>query len=608
MRKTTQILLATGFAALATFSSCKKATNENNLTPPANTTPAYVPPQPGSLVTSNSSLVLQVNTSTTVGAVIYNADGTYSPNPPSIIWQSNNTAIATVSNGTINAVAEGVTSVTVTDGIHGVLVVNVQVIGATVALPTKPTHVLWTFNANVLAMKPNTSQPLGNFVVFTAAGQAVQNPVLTFMPPAASGLSFNSNNVSSGATTGSFDVLVKIGNDTLENPLRVLVNSDTAYSFEVVYGTWPLVFHSNNLTAQTPVMIAVTKCWYAGNVPVFDHYVTSPEKIQFVDQEGSVALNAEGKLTSIKVTDLQCYQGAVADITYKNVTIRRFAWVYRNLSGNYGITQNNSNHDSYNYCITQSGPDIFYTNGNTYFIYGSINDEFRSQKIDGTYYIKINNTQVFKGNDNAFHGYYDVKWNMIYTGTGNTETIELPQGKFTHVGDYTSSGIAVSSMPQGIYMQKDAGNCTPPNNGGGGGGGACSADSLALLQMLTSGSATWVPSSCEKCEIGITSFTFNPNGTGTFTDPSPTQSGISHTFQMAWAMHSSNDGSCSFIIEYYNTDTYTDSYGTVAVGDAGDIITVKTPYSGNTLYDPINYAGLGSTCNCPANQHYFTKQ
>ena len=234
-------------AAICFTSSCKKKNDSENINAPTgntSTTPSYVSPKPGSLMVNISNLTLHVGGTAQINEALYNSDGSISTTTPGLIWQSANTSYATVTSGLVTAIDTGFTTVTVTDGLHGILVVNVNIVGNGTVIPNTATQVQWSFKGNVLLMQPGTTQTISNYTVYNSAGKVLPSVNLTFVAPSASGLSFSGNSVTAGTTTGSFEVKAVSGTDTLANTLNVVVGAatDTSYSLQVVQGTFPALF------------------------------------------------------------------------------------------------------------------------------------------------------------------------------------------------------------------------------------------------------------------------------------------------------------------------------------------------------------------------------
>ena len=400
-----------------------------------------------------SNLTLHVGGTAQINAALYNSDGSISTTTPGLIWQSANTSYATVTSGLVTAIDTGFTTVTVTDGLHGILVVNVNIVGNGTVIPNTATQVQWSFKGNVLLMQPGTTQTISNYTVYNSAGKVLPSVNLTFVAPSASGLSFSGNSVTAGTTTGSFEVKAVSGTDTLANTLNVVVGAatDTSYSLQVVQGTFPAIFFSNNLSSNTPLLISVTKCWYSGGVPAYYTYITSPDKI-LIRGDGSVVLNAQGLLSSVEASTY--LDGCSVLIYYKNVWIVRHSAVAVNCTGNWGVKLKNG--DTYNFCLTQTGDGIYY-NGNVFY-YGGVSPQYFS----GTYYIMEKGKQVFFGNDNSCSGtagatlalnnglrfnkpmlnYYNIfnSANVltIRDGNGNQETLQRGAGDCT--GNTTQTG------------------------------------------------------------------------------------------------------------------------------------------------------------------------
>lgn len=437
------------------FSSCKKDKNEpaSDNTPTlggssTNTIPAYVQPQAGSLKVNVNSLIMHPGDNVTLIASLYNANGTVA-STSGLIWNSSNSGIANVNNGIVTANTIGNCEVTVTDGIHGLLIVNISIVSNTTSITNTPTSICFSLSGCVLAMPTNSVVSVSNYTVYNSQGIAVF-PALTFIPPANSGLMFSGNTVTSGSVIGSFNVKVKAGNDTLTNTLNVVVlNTDTVYSFDIVQGSLARVFYKNNVASANPVIINVKKCWLVGSTPTFSNYITSPDKIEIVNNEDGIILNSSGKLESVKSTHY--LEGALLKISYKNAYLYRGVSVAINLTNTWGVTL--SNGDSYNYCITQTGPDVYY-NSNEYFLNTS------TQFLSGSYLVMESGAQVFYGSDNLFTGTYNPSTlafvgsqcvSLRYSGQVNPEIYNM-----SNDGNHLSKAAAGSNP----NLQRGTGSCS----------------------------------------------------------------------------------------------------------------------------------------------------
>jgi hypothetical protein len=483
-----------------------------------------------------------------------------------------------VNSGLVTANAVGDCEVTVTDGIHGVLVVNVSVVSNTVSITNTPTSISWSFLGDILAIHTNSASSVSNYTVYNSQGIAVF-PTLSFIPPANSGLIFSGNTVTSGSVTGSFNVKVKAGNDTLTNTLNVVVlNSDTVYSFDIVQGTLPRIFYRSNVAVPNPLLISVNKCWYVGSTPTFSNYITSPEKMEIINTEDGVILNSNGKLESVKSTHI--LGGALLSIIYKGGYLHRGISVCLNLTNNWATTL--SNGDSYSYCITQAGSDIYY-NSNQYFLKGP------KKSIYGNYLVIENGSQVFYGSDNLFTGDYDPcsvalvsngGINLLYSNSINSESYHFQSG---------GNRIQKSGLGTNPVLQRSSGSCS------GGPISPCpvNSDSLSLLNLLIAGgsSSTWLTSSCYVSDGGIISYIFNGNFTGSFVAPDNTM----HT--MTWAIRKDPfQAQCIYEVYALTVDgssTYAPMVGSMSF---------MPPYSGNILY--FTQPG-GSSCS--PSSYYMTK-
>jgi hypothetical protein len=559
------------------LSGCKK--DKNNSAPESstsvttgggNTTPAYVPPQPGSLKVNVNSLTLHPGDNASIIATMYNSNGAITAISSSLIWNTSDAGIAGVSNGLVTANAIGNCNITVTDGIHGVLKIEISVIASTSSISTSPASVEWPYASNTLVMKTDTIESVTNYTVYNSKGSTVSAP-LTFIAPAGSGLVFSGNSVSSGSVTGCFNILVKSGSDTLDNPLKILVvNTDTVYSFDIVQGTLSRTFFKNNVASANPLLINVTKSWKNGGIyPVKTNYITSPDKIELYG-DGSVTLNSQGKLESVKPSTY--LNGTLAKIIYKNVYLFRELSVCVNITGNWGVNMNNG--DTYNYCISQTGPDIYYNSSEYILDYGL------SHFISGTYKIIENGQPVTYGPSNIFTGTYRptalalVAYNSIAITNHGTFSVA------------NENQIFKTTLSGNIYMQRGAGNCSASTTVS-----PCPGDSVNLLNLLISGgsSTTWLTSSCYAAESGISSYTFNNDFTGSFQE----SSGV-HT--MSWKIRKTTSQS-GCIYEFYAWKIDGNTTSIPPVGES-----FLPPYTGTVL----QLAQPGTSCS--PNSYYFTKQ
>jgi hypothetical protein len=575
MKKTICILVL----ITAIFVSCKKGKNDSTSDDPTNpgtatgnTTPAYVPPQPGSLKVSVSSLTLHPGDNTSLVATLYNVNGSVIVSPPSLIWNTSDANVASVNNGLVTANTLGNCDITVTDGIHGILRIDVSVVSSSLTIPSSATTVEWPYAGNTLVMKTDTIESVTNYTVYNSKGMQVSAP-LTFIAPSGSGLIFSGNSVTSGSLTGCFNILVKSGNDTLENSLKILVvNTDTVYSFDIVQGSLSRGFNKNGVASANPLMINVTKSWNNGGpYPQKTNYVTSPDKIELYG-DGSVTLNSQGKFESVKPSTY--LNGTLAKIIYKNVYLYRELIVCVNISGNWGV--NMANGDTYNYCISQTGPDIFYYS-NEFIPPGSGGSHF----ISGTYRIIESGQPVTYGPSN------------IFTGTYRPTALGLPGYNSISITNHGTFSIANENQiykvsTSGItYLQRGAGNCTGSTTTV----SPCPGDSLALLNLLISGgsSTTWLTSSCYSAESGISSYTFNNDFTGSFQE----STGM-HT--MSWKIRKAT-AQTGCVYEFYAWKIDGSTTSIPFIGES-----FLPPYTGTQL----QLAQPGTSCS--PNSYYFTKQ
>ncbi len=252
---------------------------------------------------------------------------------------------------------------------------------------------------------------------------------------------------------------------------------------------------------------------------------------------------------------------------------------------------------------------------------GMWKEEGNATKNGNNYIGQVNHFSAW--NCDQFNQFYNLKGTVLCNGIGVSKTITVTDaisgndlttvsGSKGYFWIKIPQNRAVTVTIQGVSFTVPAQNSSLDFNMGdleicnGGTNSNCTADRLTLLNLLTNGSsATWIASSCETCNDGLTSITFNNNYTGTFTIKDALGVGVSHTFAMSWQL-SSGDSNCSYAITYSNIDSWTYNGQTVAVGDAGDIIQVSRPYTGNVLHD--TFAAASGCTNCNANDFYLTKQ
>ncbi len=329
------------------FTRCKVDNSENNPLPQ----PVHIPGKPGALKINVSSLILHPGDNPQLIATLYNADGTLSSSTQSLIWQSSNNTIASVSNGIVTANTLGFCEINVTDGVHGILRTNVSVVASGIPISTKPTTISWPLNADMLILKQNTMETVSSYTIYNASGQVVQSPALTFIPDSKSNLSFTGNNINSGDITGSFEVMVKSGNDTLLNTLKVLVLNtvDTLTTISAIPNC-PYFFPYYNVSAE-PLIIQVTKAWIGSSGFQMNLFTTSPTAI-IIDQPSVAIVNSAGLITSVGPGNSK------VKVEYNTASVEGYIFVDYDFTGSWGGTA--ANGDNYNFCFDRENPDVFY--------------------------------------------------------------------------------------------------------------------------------------------------------------------------------------------------------------------------------------------------------
>jgi hypothetical protein len=402
--------------SLLVFVACKKKKNDDNSTSNDNLTPITssvspfkVPEASGFLNVNFSSVTLHSGDNVTATANLFDANGNIQSTTV-LIWQSSNTLIATVNSGAIHATSVGLCEVTVTDGIHGISSININVVPDSVSIPNTATQISWSSGNDLIIIDPNSTKPIPDHKIYDAKGTLLSS-VVTFIPPANSDLSFSSGSITSKGVTGDFTVRMAVGADTLQNTLKVLVlkSTDTSYSLTSA-GSLPYFF-DNNISSERPLLLKVTKCWHSGGIVFQNSFITSPDKVQFSDNH--VVLNNQGYLSSVSPTDKNYYVpgevGAMFAVTlvkmiYKDQHLYSPVTVAQNIVGSWGCTTDNGK-NVYNYCVTQSEPKIKYVSGASLYSFDASIDD---QTIRGSYYIVKDGTQFFYDRDpTQFYGTYD---------------------------------------------------------------------------------------------------------------------------------------------------------------------------------------------------------
>ncbi|MFN8274304.1 MAG: hypothetical protein U0X58_05415 [Flavobacteriaceae bacterium] len=336
----------------------------------SNNSPDFVAPIYGRLKINVMGIALHPGESTTVFANQYNQNGVLI-NSPSLNWSSTDTAVASVNNGIVTANGEGYCEIVVQDGIREQRM-SVNVINNIFEIGNNPTQI--SFDDDLLVLWANDSKPLPHYQLYNAKGQPVSGYEITILPPQDASLTFSSNNISSARVMGRSDALVRVGNDTLQNGLGILVASqvDTTYAIKLAPYTFPGKFYKDGVAANRPVKIEVTKNWFNNGQLQQQIYTTSPDRIELNDD--CVTLDTNGRLKSIKRSTNKYYHndshgymawsGCKAKISYKDQYIFRGTTVAVNITGIWNCILGNG--DSYSYCLTQKGIDVGYTIDNLY--------------------------------------------------------------------------------------------------------------------------------------------------------------------------------------------------------------------------------------------------
>ena len=288
-------------AVVAFLGSCQKDKTESPVGT-TNTKPAYFPPQQGYIKLDISSLTLNKGGYKLISAVLHNSDNSVSINQPSFLWQSSNSNIATVSNGQITAVDTGYTSITVTDGLHGVLTLNLKVVSTSINISKAPTQIVFNTVAgimgnNAIALLPNTTRNI-SYTIYDAQGNTV-NTTPVFYSTTNVPFSINDNSITSSSTLGIWDIKAKIGSNVLSGNLKVIVfQSDTTTFIEPVFETFPSHFYKPNLVTDKPLLVHYNQVWYSLIDGIHWNVKTvSPEQI-ISNFPNVVDVNAAGYLSS----------------------------------------------------------------------------------------------------------------------------------------------------------------------------------------------------------------------------------------------------------------------------------------------------------------------
>jgi hypothetical protein len=418
----------------------------------------------GGLAVNVSTLTLHVKDTVTIVAKLFAPDGT-SAKLSSLVWQSSDDTLATVSNGLVTARSLGICAITVTDGNHGILSVNVTVLPDSIAISARPAQVDFPTTNDLVVMGLNSKIALPGFQVYDAKGHVVNVSGLTFIPPTGSGVAVASNTVTSGATSGVFPVTIVAGTDTIANPLQVLVapavSTDTTYSITRING--PGSFQVNKLpfTSDRGFVLTIVKSWYQNNVLQNSTFVAAPDQVDCdqhfmsIDGQGYVVINNLGPtLTSESDMKLH-YKG---DWSYWSLIS------YSNPADSWGDKL--SNGDTYNFCINSFAPAVtYYDLPATQVFYQNLayNPHAPGIPVTGTYVIRRNGKTVIYGKSNSFSGM------LYYGGAGiNDINVSYPDGKTTgiiYLGSLTFMGYSDANSPDQPLMTRGVGDCAIGDSG-----------------------------------------------------------------------------------------------------------------------------------------------
>lgn len=462
-----KVLLFIGFGfmviAVSLFSSCKKDKSGSNSVIPANTTPAYVPPQPGYLKFDISSLTLNKGTNKLILPVLHNSDNSIANPQPSFLWHSDNDNIATVINGQITTIDTGFTSISVTDGIHGVLNINLKVVPENSNISSDPSQIVFNTVAgimgnNAIALLPNSTRNI-SYTIFDVQGNIV-NATPVFYTTSSVPFSINGDAISSSSILGIWDVKAKIGSKLLSGNLKVIVfQSDTNKYINPIRGTFPEYFYKPDLASAIPLVITYNKVWYS-YIDGFHWYVevVSPDQIisNFPDV---ISSNAAGYIISKAAGRTRL------TIKYKEDTLSYFARVGPLLLGNWGGTTPDY---VFNFCFNDE------INWNIVYRDYEYEDNYFSVRYGTQFIIKqgVNLTNPIPG-ENYCTFYDNIDWHfegqMTNTGLGVIRFFS-PSSTYD-VYTYWNKGIfLVNEPPYGsptnikYPLANGAGNCS----GGGG--------------------------------------------------------------------------------------------------------------------------------------------
>lgn len=518
------------------LASCSK---DDSSTPssPEYSTPYQVIPIPGLLKVNISDLLLNVGSTRVVTVTKYSADGT-PQTTPTLFWTSSDPTIATVSNGIITAVEKGSCEITVNDGSQHNAIVNVKILEVGQQIPT--TAVQADFATDLLVMQPSSNKNIPSFTLHSRSGAVVNAPI-TFLPPEESGLNFSGNTVSSSNIEGDFNVLLRVGNDTLANALRIHVMNlaQTTRSIRVIGNTFPSIFYDNNVSSPRPVLIEVTENSYVSNVLVQNIFVTSPDKIELNDD--SVILNAQGYLTSVhqsvhnyfsQTDEFLGFHGCVAKVIYKDQYFEAGIDVAVNVTGNWGISM--SNGDNYNYCIQQTGKKLDYAY-NGFYTYGYAQPDDFTHYINGTYYIKKNGEPFYYGPSNSFSGNY-----LVTTGLASGHGVVRIHHDGQALNYFETFGLEENGNTltnQNVSLIRGSGTCPPI---------VVTNPDLILHDVLSG--HTWLTNECFQADDGYaSSITLNSNGTwaGTIFESEPWLDG---EYPTTWYISSNQQIQLRFMI------------------------------------------------------------
>ncbi len=282
-----------------------QCTKEDNPNGPGVITdlPVYIQPtQPGYIQTSATSLVLRAGNSATVNAKLYKSDGTVEPIQPTFLWSTQDSSVALVNNGIIQAVGKGQAEIAVSDSIHGISYITVSVLSTTDTITVPGGIYSISYSQPVVILQKGGSKSI-TYRLNNSSGQQIGGTIDAFMVDPASGITVsNTGTITAGQTTGIFYAYARVGTDTIGHPLRIVVfdpavtNTTPVYDMRVVLA--PTHFYGKNKRSR-PVRIEVTESFIDStgtpNVRVFQ---TSPTRVE-LNESGILELESTGRLKSL---------------------------------------------------------------------------------------------------------------------------------------------------------------------------------------------------------------------------------------------------------------------------------------------------------------------